>query len=89
MLRFILVELAARRVRFIGDSATRIAEDYLRILRFFRSNQDEELTHDDIKRKFDVSDSYAYVMENELINVYGEEIEKVTVFRHRSKGIAR
>ena len=28
--------LAARRVRFIGDAAKRIAEDYLRILRFFR-----------------------------------------------------
>ena len=26
----------ARRVRFIGDAGTRIAEDYLRILRFFR-----------------------------------------------------
>jgi poly(A) polymerase len=31
-----LTDLAARRVRFIGDAATRIAEDYLRILRFFR-----------------------------------------------------
>jgi poly(A) polymerase len=31
-----LADLAARRVRFIGDPATRIAEDYLRILRFFR-----------------------------------------------------
>ena len=31
-----LDDLAARRVRFIGDPATRIAEDYLRILRFFR-----------------------------------------------------
>jgi poly(A) polymerase len=29
-------DLAARRVRFIGDPAQRIAEDYLRILRFFR-----------------------------------------------------
>ena len=29
-------DIADRRVRFIGDSATRIAEDYLRILRFFR-----------------------------------------------------
>jgi poly(A) polymerase len=29
-------DLAARRVRFIGDPATRIAEDYLRLLRFFR-----------------------------------------------------
>jgi poly(A) polymerase len=29
-------DLAARRVKFIGDPATRIAEDYLRILRFFR-----------------------------------------------------
>ena len=29
-------DLAARRVRFIGDPAKRIAEDYLRILRFFR-----------------------------------------------------
>ena len=31
-----LPDLKARRVRFIGDAATRIAEDYLRILRFFR-----------------------------------------------------
>ena len=29
-------DLAARRVRFIGDANARIAEDYLRILRFFR-----------------------------------------------------
>ena len=29
-------DLVARRVRFIGDAATRIREDYLRILRFFR-----------------------------------------------------
>jgi poly(A) polymerase len=31
-----LEDLRARRVRFIGDAATRIREDYLRILRFFR-----------------------------------------------------
>jgi poly(A) polymerase len=31
-----LEDLTARRVRFIGDPARRIAEDYLRILRFFR-----------------------------------------------------
>lgn len=31
-----LDDLAARRVRFIGDAATRIREDYLRILRLFR-----------------------------------------------------
>ena len=31
-----LDDLAARRVRFIGDPAKRIEEDYLRILRFFR-----------------------------------------------------
>src|SRR5204863_8708998 len=31
-----LPDLRAHRVRFIGDAATRIAEDYLRILRFFR-----------------------------------------------------
>jgi tRNA nucleotidyltransferase/poly(A) polymerase len=31
-----VADLEARRVRFIGDAATRIAEDYLRILRFFR-----------------------------------------------------
>ncbi len=29
-------DLSAGRVRFVGDAATRIAEDYLRILRFFR-----------------------------------------------------
>jgi poly(A) polymerase len=31
-----LEDVAARRVRFIGDPDQRIAEDYLRILRFFR-----------------------------------------------------
>ena len=31
-----LADIAARRVRFIGDASERIAEDYLRILRFFR-----------------------------------------------------
>ena len=31
-----LPDLLARRVRFVGDPAARIAEDYLRILRFFR-----------------------------------------------------
>ena len=31
-----LADLKARRVRFIGDPAQRIAEDYLRILRYFR-----------------------------------------------------
>lgn len=31
-----LRDLCARRVRFVGDPARRIAEDYLRILRFFR-----------------------------------------------------
>jgi len=31
-----LDDLAQRRVRFIGDAAARIREDYLRILRFFR-----------------------------------------------------
>ena len=29
-------DLAAGRVRFVGDAAQRIAEDYLRVLRFFR-----------------------------------------------------
>ena len=29
-------DLEAGRIRFVGDAATRIAEDYLRILRFFR-----------------------------------------------------
>jgi poly(A) polymerase len=31
-----LADIKAKRVRFIGDPATRIAEDYLRALRFFR-----------------------------------------------------
>jgi poly(A) polymerase len=31
-----LDDLAARRIRFVGDARARIAEDYLRILRFFR-----------------------------------------------------
>jgi tRNA nucleotidyltransferase/poly(A) polymerase len=31
-----LADLGAGRVRFVGDAAQRIAEDYLRVLRFFR-----------------------------------------------------
>ncbi len=31
-----LPDLVARRIRFVGDARARIAEDYLRILRFFR-----------------------------------------------------
>jgi poly(A) polymerase len=31
-----LADLAARRVRFVGDPATRIAEDVLRVLRYYR-----------------------------------------------------
>ncbi|MGO9361016.1 MAG: CCA tRNA nucleotidyltransferase [Xanthobacteraceae bacterium] len=31
-----IADIAARRVRFIGDPELRIAEDYLRVLRFFR-----------------------------------------------------
>lgn len=31
-----LPDLQARRVRFVGDASQRIAEDYLRVLRFFR-----------------------------------------------------
>jgi len=31
-----LADLAVRRIRFIGDAGSRIREDYLRILRFFR-----------------------------------------------------
>lgn len=31
-----VADLAARRVRFVGEAATRLAEDYLRALRFFR-----------------------------------------------------
>ncbi|WP_442753616.1 CCA tRNA nucleotidyltransferase [Methylocystis sp. JAN1] len=33
-----LKDIAAKRIRFIGDAATRIREDYLRVLRFFRFN---------------------------------------------------
>lgn len=35
-----LADIAARRVRFIGDPIARIREDYLRILRFFRFQSD-------------------------------------------------
>lgn len=31
-----MVDLQKRRVAFVGDAATRIQEDYLRILRYFR-----------------------------------------------------
>jgi len=42
-----LADLKARRVRFIGDPAKRIAEDYLRILRFFRFHAAYAVGHPD------------------------------------------
>ena len=42
-----LADLEARRVRFIGDAAKRIAEDYLRILRFFRFHAAYAVGHPD------------------------------------------
>jgi poly(A) polymerase len=42
-----LDDLAARRVRFIGDASKRIAEDYLRILRFFRFHAAYAVGHPD------------------------------------------
>lgn len=54
-------DLNKRKVRFVGDAATRIQEDYLRILRYFRfygriaenSNQHEEETLQVIKANKD------------------------------------
>jgi poly(A) polymerase len=37
---FGLADIAAKKVRFIGEPAQRIAEDYLRILRFYRFSAD-------------------------------------------------
>jgi poly(A) polymerase len=42
-----LADLAARRVRFIGDARQRIAEDYLRVLRFFRFHAAYGVGHPD------------------------------------------
>jgi len=42
-----LADIAARRVRFIGDAGQRIAEDYLRILRFFRFHASYASGHPD------------------------------------------
>ena len=43
-----LDDLAHRRVRFIGDPAKRIEEDYLRILRFFRFHAAYGVGHPDV-----------------------------------------
>jgi poly(A) polymerase len=42
-----VADLAARRVRFIGDARTRIREDYLRIMRFFRFHAEYAQTDPD------------------------------------------
>ena len=42
-----LADIEARRVRFIGDPRQRIAEDYLRILRFFRFHASYASGHPD------------------------------------------
>lgn len=47
-----MADLRARRVRFVGDAAARIAEDYLRILRFFRFHA----VYGDLDPGFDAED---------------------------------
>jgi tRNA nucleotidyltransferase/poly(A) polymerase len=50
-----LADIEAGRVRFIGDPATRIREDYLRILRFFRFSADYaagDFDRDGSRRRF-------------------------------------
>jgi tRNA nucleotidyltransferase/poly(A) polymerase len=42
-----LADIEARRVRFIGDPAKRIEEDYLRVLRFFRFHASYAAAHPD------------------------------------------
>ncbi len=71
-----LPDIAARRVRFIGDAEQRIAEDYLRILRFFRFHAtyasgklDEEGFAAAIKRRGGLRNLSAERVRNELLKL--------------------
>jgi poly(A) polymerase len=68
-------DLAARRVRFIGDARERIREDYLRILRFFR------LTADFAEGPADAEGLAACVREHAGLAILSAERVRVEVLR--------
>jgi tRNA nucleotidyltransferase/poly(A) polymerase len=74
-------DVVARRVRFIGDAVTRIAEDRLRILRFFRFHAEYAEGAPD-----PAGLSAAMAARNELRDLsaerVGQEMRKIVVARH-------
>ncbi|WP_029029373.1 CCA tRNA nucleotidyltransferase [Salinarimonas rosea] len=60
-------DLAAGRVRFIGDARRRIREDYLRILRFFRFSAD--FSHGDL----DAEGLHAAILERDGVAILSRE----------------
>ncbi|MGP9821545.1 CCA tRNA nucleotidyltransferase [Salinarimonas sp. NSM] len=62
-----VADLAAGRVRFIGDARRRIREDYLRILRFFRFSAD--FAHGDL----DAQGLHAAILEREGVAILSRE----------------
>jgi len=80
-------DLKARRVRFIGDAAQRIEEDYLRILRFFRFHAAygrDEMDADGLKACADNRDGLARLsaerVQVELLKLLGAD-NSVAVLR--------
>ena len=87
-------DLAARRVRFIGDPLTRIAEDHLRILRFFRfharfgaGEPDAEGLDACTARANDLMALSRERIADELLNLLGLDDPAATVWLMAERGI--
>ncbi|MES1990724.1 MAG: CCA tRNA nucleotidyltransferase [Pseudomonadota bacterium] len=89
-----LADLAARRIRFIGDAASRIAEDYLRILRFFRFHAwygKGELDPDGLKACADARESLRQLsaerVRDELLKLLGADNAVAAIRQLAATGI--
>ncbi len=86
-------DLAARRVRFIGDARARIAEDHLRILRYYRfqARFGSELDHDAEEACADLAETLKGLsrerIASELLNLLGLTDPHATVSRMRERGV--
>ncbi len=69
-----LADLAAGRVRFVGDPVARIAEDYLRLLRFFRFHADYAAGDFDAAAL-----TAAIAAKGKLLNLSGERLRQETL----------
>lgn len=81
-----LLDLENKIVRFIGDSKTRINEDYLRILRFFRfSIRFDQFFEDDLKVCFEMKDFLLKISKERIFSEWEKILESPNFINHIEK----